>query len=202
MQEMTARKLFQQPVLSFRGAADDRMRVYQLSEKSHCCHSEEPQATRNLLFSCIPRLARPKRESNPEPHPQHKRCHSTTPAVLYKDAERTDDLIRNWLRNHNTIEFLGIGVQLNNPCFKPVEFDGFSRLLKNPIAVIPNEVRNLLFSWFFSNQQTPRHAGNDSKKTFSAPVKTNRILAEETSCGGIAVSGAIVQRVGSGVGLA
>jgi hypothetical protein len=42
----------------------------------------------------------------------------------YKNAERTDDLVRNWLRNRNTIEFLGIWEQLNNPDFKPVEFDG------------------------------------------------------------------------------
>ena len=32
--------------------------------------------------------------------------------------------MRNWLRNRNTIEFLGIWEQLNNPDFKPVEFDG------------------------------------------------------------------------------
>lgn len=37
----------------------------------------------------------------------------------------TDDLIRNWLRNRNAIEFLGICGQLNKPGFKPVEFDGF-----------------------------------------------------------------------------
>jgi len=45
----------------------------------------------------------------------------------YKNSERTDDLIRNWLRNRNTIEFLGIWEQLNNPDFKPVEFDGFKK---------------------------------------------------------------------------
>jgi hypothetical protein len=45
----------------------------------------------------------------------------------YKNSERTDDLIRNWLRNRNTIEFLGIWEQLNNPDFKPVEFDGFRK---------------------------------------------------------------------------
>lgn len=38
---------------------------------------------------------------------------------------KKDDLIRNWLRNRNTIEFLGIWEVLNNPSFKPVEFDGF-----------------------------------------------------------------------------
>ena len=38
-----------------------------------------------------------------------------------------DDHIRNWLRNRNTIEFLGLWEQLNNPNFKPVEFDGFKK---------------------------------------------------------------------------
>jgi hypothetical protein len=46
-----------------------------------------------------------------------------TDIARYKNAERTDDLVRNWLRNRNTIEFLGIWEQLNNPGFKPVEFD-------------------------------------------------------------------------------
>lgn len=45
----------------------------------------------------------------------------------YKDTERTDDLIRNWVRNRNTIEFLGIWEQLNNPAFNSVEFDGFRK---------------------------------------------------------------------------
>ena len=52
---------------------------------------------------------------------------SLTDIARYKDTERTDDLIRNWLRNRNTIEFLGIWEQLNNPGFKPVEFDGFRK---------------------------------------------------------------------------
>ncbi|MBZ0177008.1 MAG: hypothetical protein OIN84_09460 [Candidatus Methanoperedens sp.] len=30
----------------------------------------------------------------------------------------------NWLRNRNTIEFLGVREQLKNSDFKPVEFDG------------------------------------------------------------------------------
>lgn len=36
-----------------------------------------------------------------------------------------DDHIRNWMRNKNTIEFLGLWEQLNNPKFKGVEFDTF-----------------------------------------------------------------------------
>jgi hypothetical protein len=47
-----------------------------------------------------------------------------TDIARHKNAERTDDLIRNWLRNRNTIEFLGVWERLNNPAFNPVEFDG------------------------------------------------------------------------------
>lgn len=49
---------------------------------------------------------------------------SLTDIARYKDAERTDYVIQNWLRNRNTIEFLGVWEQLNNPEFNPIEFDG------------------------------------------------------------------------------
>ncbi|MFC4623042.1 KilA-N domain-containing protein [Comamonas nitrativorans] len=49
---------------------------------------------------------------------------SLTDIARYKDSERTDYIIQNWLRNRNSIEFLGIWEQLNNPDFKPIEFDG------------------------------------------------------------------------------
>ena len=45
----------------------------------------------------------------------------------HRDAERTDHLVRNWIRNRNTVEFLGIWEQIHNPDFNPVEFDGFRR---------------------------------------------------------------------------
>ncbi len=48
-----------------------------------------------------------------------------TDIARYKNPENTGDIIRNWLRNRNTVEFLGMWEQLNNPDFKPVEFDGF-----------------------------------------------------------------------------
>jgi KilA-N domain len=50
-----------------------------------------------------------------------------TDIALFKNSANADDLIRNWLRNRNTIEFLGIWEQLNNVGFKPVEFDGFKK---------------------------------------------------------------------------
>ena len=52
---------------------------------------------------------------------------SLTDIVRYKKKERTDDLIRNWIRNRNTVEFIGIWEQLNNPDFNTVEFDGFRK---------------------------------------------------------------------------
>ena len=50
-----------------------------------------------------------------------------TDIARYKDPERTDYIIQNWLRNRNTIEFLGIWEKLNNPGFNPIEFEGFRR---------------------------------------------------------------------------
>ena len=47
-----------------------------------------------------------------------------TDIARYKDPERTDYLISNWMRNRNTIEFLGIWERLNNSSFNPIEFDG------------------------------------------------------------------------------
>ena len=37
----------------------------------------------------------------------------------------TSSVIGNWMRNRNTIEFLGIWETLYNPNFKPLEFEGF-----------------------------------------------------------------------------
>ncbi len=49
-----------------------------------------------------------------------------TDIAKYKTDE-PDTVIKNWMRNRNTIEFLGIWETLNNPSFNPVEFDGFRK---------------------------------------------------------------------------
>jgi len=41
--------------------------------------------------------------------------------------EESSDHIRNWMRNRNTVEFIGLWETLNNPNFKPVEFDTFRK---------------------------------------------------------------------------
>ena len=52
---------------------------------------------------------------------------SLTDIARHKDTTHTDDIIKNWIRNRNTIELLGIWEMIYNPDFKPVEFDGFRK---------------------------------------------------------------------------
>ncbi|MFC5284206.1 KilA-N domain-containing protein [Pedobacter alpinus] len=52
---------------------------------------------------------------------------SLTDIARFKNLDRTDTIIQNWLRNRNTIELLGFWEQLYNPNFKPIEFDGFRK---------------------------------------------------------------------------
>jgi len=63
-----------------------------------------------------------------------------TDIARYKNADASDDLIRNWLRNRNTLEFLGLWEQINNPGFKPVEFDGIKKLADlNSFTLTPKQ---------------------------------------------------------------
>ena len=50
---------------------------------------------------------------------------SITDIAKYKNPDAPADIIKNWLRNKNTIELLGLWEKLNNPDFKLVEFDQF-----------------------------------------------------------------------------
>ncbi len=50
---------------------------------------------------------------------------SLTDIAKYKDSERSDYILQNWMRNRSTIEFIGLWEQLHNPDFNSIEFDGF-----------------------------------------------------------------------------
>jgi hypothetical protein len=50
---------------------------------------------------------------------------SLTDMAKYRDSERTNYIIQNWMRTRNTIEFLGLWENLNNPNFNSIEFDAF-----------------------------------------------------------------------------
>lgn len=60
-------------------------------------------------------------------HQQQDDYISITDIARFKDANRTDYIIQNWLRTRNTIEFLGIWERLYNPDFNPIEFEGFRK---------------------------------------------------------------------------
>ncbi len=50
---------------------------------------------------------------------------SLTDIAKYRNNTAPADIVKNWLRSRNTLEFLGLWEKLNNPDFKLVEFDQF-----------------------------------------------------------------------------
>lgn len=49
---------------------------------------------------------------------------SLTDIARYKDSDRSDYILQNWMRNRETIEFLGLWEKINNDDFNSIEFDG------------------------------------------------------------------------------
>ena len=50
---------------------------------------------------------------------------SLTDIARSKNSDEPKDVVKNWLRNKNTVEFLGLWETINNEKFKGVEFDSF-----------------------------------------------------------------------------
>ena len=70
---------------------------------------------------------------------------SLTDIARYKNSEEPRFVIQNWMRRIDTIQYLGLWEQLNNPSFNRVEFDAFrsqaERLAKlNAIAISQMEI--------------------------------------------------------------
>ncbi|MGB4848274.1 MAG: KilA-N domain-containing protein [Saprospiraceae bacterium] len=53
---------------------------------------------------------------------------SLTDIARYRDPERSDYILQNWMRNRSTIEFMGLWEQFNNPRFNSIEFDGIKNM--------------------------------------------------------------------------
>ena len=70
---------------------------------------------------------------------------SLTDMANAKESEsRAADIIKNWLRNRYTIEFLGTWEMIHNPYFKVVEFDHFKMQAGLPNFVLSVQKRNLI----------------------------------------------------------
>ena len=52
---------------------------------------------------------------------------SLTDIARYKNLHEPKDVVKNWLRVRDTIEFLGLWETIHNPNFKGVEFDSFRK---------------------------------------------------------------------------
>lgn len=50
---------------------------------------------------------------------------SLTDIAKYRNSVEPFSVINNWMRSRSTIEFLGLWEKLNNPYFKPIEFERF-----------------------------------------------------------------------------
>jgi len=63
---------------------------------------------------------------------------SITDIARHRDAERSDYILQNWLRNRSTIEFIGLWEQLKNPGFNSIEFDGIKNMAgSNSFSLTP-----------------------------------------------------------------
>jgi hypothetical protein len=64
---------------------------------------------------------------------------SLTDIARYRDSERSDYILQNWMRNRSTIEFIGLREQFYNPNFNSIEFDGIKNMSgSNSFSLTPN----------------------------------------------------------------
>ena len=79
---------------------------------------------------------------------------SLTDMANAKESEsRAADIIKNWLRNRYTIEFLGTWEMIHNPYFKVIEFDHFKMQ-----AGLPNFVLSVSEAQLIPEEVTPQQA--------------------------------------------
>lgn len=52
---------------------------------------------------------------------------SLTDIARYKDKDRSDYILQNWMRTRSAIEYLGLWEKLYNPNFNSIEFDGIRK---------------------------------------------------------------------------
>ena len=64
---------------------------------------------------------------------------SLTDMARYKNAEKPDKVIQNWLKNDKTIAFLNVWEKYNNPDFKPLQTEGLGILDKSLNFISPKQ---------------------------------------------------------------
>lgn len=65
---------------------------------------------------------------------------SLTDIARVRNPDEPKDVVKNWLRNRATVEFLGLWEKINNAAFKGVEFDSFRlQAGSNSFTLSPNK---------------------------------------------------------------
>jgi len=65
---------------------------------------------------------------------------SLTDIARYKNPLEPKDVVKNWMRNYNTVEYLGLWEKLNNPNFNGVSFDPIEKQAwKNAFTLSPTK---------------------------------------------------------------
>ena len=63
---------------------------------------------------------------------------SLTDIARFRDPERSDYILQNWMRNRSTIEFIGLWELFHNPDFNSIEFDGIKNMAgSNSFSLTP-----------------------------------------------------------------
>lgn len=77
---------------------------------------------------------------------------SLTDIAKYKNIDFPADVVKNWLRTRNTIEYLWIWEKINNPNFKLVDFDQFrENAWSNSFVMTPTKwIENTKAIWIIS----------------------------------------------------
>ncbi len=88
-----------------------------------------------------------------------------TDIARYKNPVEPKDVVKNWMRNRTTIEFLGLWEKINNPDFKGGEFDPLwiesgsnsftmspSRWVETKDEIIPKLVTKNQISYTYANE--------------------------------------------------
>lgn len=84
-----------------------------------------------------------------------------TDIARQKNPVEPKDVVKNWMRVKNTLEYLGLWESLNNPAFKGVEFDPILKEAgSNSFTMSPSrwveltgaiEIRECAFLWLIPN---------------------------------------------------
>ena len=100
----------------------------------------------------------------------------TDMANAKENESRASDIIKNWLRNRYTIEFLGTWEMIHNPNFKVVEFDHFKMQAGLPAFVYADEADMFNEAMFGMTAKQWREANPELKGNIRDYATINQLI--------------------------